>query len=640
LADLVALNLGGLDAAERHAIELIALAEPLELVVLEQLVDMSTLPRLEQRGLIAMSSTSGDTTVRCAHPLYAEVLVSTIGVASARTLRSDLADALERVGTDRPGRALRLATWRLDADRAADAQVLTTAAMEAIARCDFPLAARLAGAALSAGAGIRAAWFLASARLGIGDQRGADEALAPWEGRARDEHEAALYVLYRIRTLYWSLGELDELSALVDRAQRWWTTETWRDTLAAVRTYLLREARRYHDAVALGRPLLDRRGFDRAMRLLTDSEVAFCLLQLGRTEQARDITDRTIEDALQVPRGGSATAWGVIHTWVEARIHAGAAWDEVDDFLARLQAAIADETTLYAGLVAMLQGRVALFRGRIGVARRRLDVAAQHIDEAGNPMFQLSWCLWMLGQADALAGDLDAAMNTRLRGERVREHQGRRSRDGIDRALADVWIAAAGSEFTRARDLALAAAAEQGENVIGEAIFLHTAVRLGASARNVATRMHAIREHTDSRLLRTFADHVAALAAHDGDALMVVAADFEAIGALLFSADAYRDAAVVHGEDGRKTSARTSAAHRARLLRECDGVHIEAAAGLPEIKLSNREREVALLAGRGLSNHDIAERLTLSVRTVESHVYRACVKLGVGTREELAQLVG
>ncbi len=430
-------------------------------------------------------------------------------------------------------------------------------------------------------------------------------------------------MLYRIRTLYWSLGELDELNALVDRAQRWWTTETWRDTLAAVRTHLLREACRYRDAVALGRPLLDRPGLDRAMRLLADSEVAFCLLQLGRTGQARDITDRTIEDALKVPRGGSATAWGVIHTWVEARIHAGAAWDEVDDFLARL--VITDETTLYAVLIAMLQGRVALSRGRVGIARRRLREAARQIDDAGNPMFQLSWCLWMLGQADALAGDLDAAMHARSRGEQVREHQGRRSRDGIDRALTDVWIAAAGSEFTRARELALAAAAEQGENVIGEAIFLHKAVRLGAPARNVATRMHAIREHTDSRLLPTFAGHVAALAAHDGDALIAVAADFEAIGALLYAADAYRDAAVVHGEDGRKASARTSAAHRARLLRECDGVHIEASAGLPEIKLSNREREVALLAARGLSNLDIAERLTLSVRTVESHVYRACV---------------
>jgi DNA-binding NarL/FixJ family response regulator len=46
-----------------------------------------------------------------------------------------------------------------------------------------------------------------------------------------------------------------------------------------------------------------------------------------------------------------------------------------------------------------------------------------------------------------------------------------------------------------------------------------------------------------------------------------------------------------------------------------------------------REREIAGLIAAGLSNSEIADRLVLSVRTVESHIYRACAKLDVTDRD-------
>jgi DNA-binding CsgD family transcriptional regulator len=57
------------------------------------------------------------------------------------------------------------------------------------------------------------------------------------------------------------------------------------------------------------------------------------------------------------------------------------------------------------------------------------------------------------------------------------------------------------------------------------------------------------------------------------------------------------------------------------------------------LPLTDREREIVMLIGEGLSNQTIAERLTLSVRTVESHIYRAMGKTGTATREELAGLL-
>ena len=57
------------------------------------------------------------------------------------------------------------------------------------------------------------------------------------------------------------------------------------------------------------------------------------------------------------------------------------------------------------------------------------------------------------------------------------------------------------------------------------------------------------------------------------------------------------------------------------------------------LPVTSREREIAALVAAGLSNREIAEQLTLSVRTVEGHVYRACFKLDVADRDELAELM-
>ena len=55
--------------------------------------------------------------------------------------------------------------------------------------------------------------------------------------------------------------------------------------------------------------------------------------------------------------------------------------------------------------------------------------------------------------------------------------------------------------------------------------------------------------------------------------------------------------------------------------------------------LTERERELTILAARGLSNADIAARLVLSPATVKTHINRAMTKLGVSDRSALVILV-
>ena len=55
--------------------------------------------------------------------------------------------------------------------------------------------------------------------------------------------------------------------------------------------------------------------------------------------------------------------------------------------------------------------------------------------------------------------------------------------------------------------------------------------------------------------------------------------------------------------------------------------------------LTTREREIAVLVARGLSNRDIAERLVISKRTVDTHVNHIFAKLGLSSRVQLTILL-
>ncbi|MEU4544762.1 response regulator transcription factor [Nonomuraea dietziae] len=54
--------------------------------------------------------------------------------------------------------------------------------------------------------------------------------------------------------------------------------------------------------------------------------------------------------------------------------------------------------------------------------------------------------------------------------------------------------------------------------------------------------------------------------------------------------------------------------------------------------LTNREREVLALVGRGMSNDEIAARMVISPFTAKTHVSRAMVKLGARDRAQLVVL--
>jgi DNA-binding CsgD family transcriptional regulator len=136
------------------------------------------------------------------------------------------------------------------------------------------------------------------------------------------------------------------------------------------------------------------------------------------------------------------------------------------------------------------------------------------------------------------------------------------------------------------------------------------------------------------------ASSAVALAANDGAALDRVAAAFQDLGVMLPAAEAKTAAARSHRAAGRHPSANASQEQAAALAAACQGARTPGLGpAMPVSVLTAREREVALLAAMAASSREIANRLHLSVRTVDNHLGRIYAKLGVSSRAQLATLL-
>ncbi|MFH0522221.1 LuxR C-terminal-related transcriptional regulator [Streptomyces sp. M41] len=147
---------------------------------------------------------------------------------------------------------------------------------------------------------------------------------------------------------------------------------------------------------------------------------------------------------------------------------------------------------------------------------------------------------------------------------------------------------------------------------------------------------HGVPERAAGRLTGVFAAHADALGRGDGPALDRVAEELAERGFLLYAAEAHAQAVRAHRDPRAARTARTRAV---ALARRCQGARTPALSGLVLGELTARQRQIVTLAATGLSNRQIAEKLTLSVRTVGNHLYGAYARLGAGDRGALPWLV-
>ncbi|MEY8041315.1 LuxR C-terminal-related transcriptional regulator [Saccharopolyspora cebuensis] len=142
----------------------------------------------------------------------------------------------------------------------------------------------------------------------------------------------------------------------------------------------------------------------------------------------------------------------------------------------------------------------------------------------------------------------------------------------------------------------------------------------------------------------------------DADALLAIAGEFAGTVSPMFAARATEDAAMVLAASGRSARARTtyqaaidayralSATHAIRRAEaEMRSFGLRRGSTEPRRRpkhgwdaLTAAEYRVVELVAQGLTNREVAERLVVSVRTVDSHVSRALAKLGYSSRVEIA----
>jgi DNA-binding CsgD family transcriptional regulator len=203
--------------------------------------------------------------------------------------------------------------------------------------------------------------------------------------------------------------------------------------------------------------------------------------------------------------------------------------------------------------------------------------------------------------------------------------------------LGRAWALAATGDLADARAVLLAVAddGERSGHLPAASWLLHDATRLGADG--VAPRLEALAEACDSALVAARAAHATALERDDAAGLVAAADTFEALGARLLAAEASAAAADVRRRRNEQRQAAALDLRTNELAARCEGATTPALVRAETVvPLTDREREVALLAAAGHSSKTIAEHLYLSVRTVDNHLARIYDKLGVSSRAELA----
>ncbi|MFD4367404.1 LuxR C-terminal-related transcriptional regulator, partial [Rhodococcus sp. NPDC058521] len=612
--------------AALEALRLLAFGGVLDIDVLSRATSNDAVAAAHRSGHLRSGSDGARRVARLSHPIVGEVLREQTGALAARILRGTLARALAQGGA--AGDRLQSAALALDSDVVLDPELLVAAAEQALALGDLPLAGRLAQSVMSRGGGLRVALAAARAQAWQGRGNEAAELLAAFDPEQMSEGELLAWGVWRSTFLFFAGNPV------------------------AARVELAR---------LMGRPHSNER-----QDVVVATELTFdsCSNDVPRSiELTRRLTgaERCAPSALAVAAaaGGSALARAGHADEVAALAVRGRSAAEDSDFMiGHTQIGVAEVlAAVLSGNLAGIEGVLERYappghfgrsgwsvyqymRGQGYFAEGRLWEAADQYRRglaaarAGGPQVWILLCSLGLCQALGAQGKTEQAAEAlevaqHAFGEQLASFE-------PDLVLARAWVVAARGEHRESVSLARKAAglARSGSMFGIEVLALHTAVRFGD--RSATGRLRRLGGQVDGIYGRTAAQHALCLQAGDGQGLDNAAREFETMGAVLVAADVSAQAASAHRVGGDRYRERLSASAAQRLAARCQGASTPALKTLgSRAYLTAREQVVASLIVAGMSNREIAERLTLSVRTVEGHIYRMFAKLDVDNRKEL-----
>jgi DNA-binding CsgD family transcriptional regulator len=615
-----------------RTLELLALGEPLRLEDVLELTGSEPLQEAEARGLVQTRSSADGGEVRLAHPVYGDVIEARMLGMRARAARLRLAEIVGRRAPRSPDDALRIARWLLDAGQAIGPDLLVEAARAANRAGDPDLGARLAGLALEADASVEAALLLARAHSMRHRYAEADAVLAGVEDALDTQELGIEYLIQRMGVLFWGLERPQDARALLGRASDWWDDGVWSARLQAMDLQVATLSEGFAgSAEASDRLLVDSSLSERTRLRLLPVHLAN-LFYSGRAREAYALSLRLRPP---VPLPHQSDEYTLMMCSIVAA-ESGEDWTELRAWLTdTVQVAVRHGDHFAAGLAATNLGFLDTLAGRLVDAQRWLAEAEAQL-ERHDALGTLIAARLFAADTVATIGDAETAGAMLAKVERSQPGpmtsplKAHLARARARRAIAE-------GDLPAAQDVLLGIVEEFANMPPVAAKLLYEAMRCGAPARGLIARIELLRGRCDSRMVEAYADHVAARAAGDAAGLLRSSDAFAAIGADLLAMEAAAHAATAFAAKGRKDSARRAAARSLQLHARGQGGPAPAIVGVEsaDVMLTRRETELVALAAHGMSNAEIADRLVLSIRTVESHLYRAMQKLGVSDRREL-----
>lgn len=634
LEEVVLARLAPLPTAEREAVELLTVGGALDLALLDRIVGSEALEHLERLELItAVPLPDGSVRVDVAHPLYRELVRARLGAIARMRLSRTLALAVGAPDASRPVTAnLRSVVWHVRGGLDVEPDQLVAAGHHLLNAGDPALGAELAEHAFVQTRSTRAAMLASWCHGQTGDHTRAIDVIREARDATTDGWERAAMRLRVAEELWWT-GRREAGAAELDAGADD-PPGPWHDLLDAQRGVFamldgdVAGARRYCE------PLLDHQH----LWVRFASAVA-----MGNVGVVSDEPDRAIEVCARAHAEAMADdvelVGGVgIHLAIQlnALVHAGQL--ELAHALALgAHAEAAQQPSIQVrAWAATLLARSASFVGDISTTSRAAAEAERLWIRSGHEGVA-AWCAAGLAQAQVQLGATDEAAETLAR------------LDGYDRSgfgqyeatvpVARAWLAqATGDRATAAAELQRAASltGSRGQTTLLSWVW-HDAARLDLLSLlpEFETWQRPEQAFSAARW-----DFVRARVTGDGAAMADIGERFEALGARLYAAESFALASAAQRRAGdAKASARLDGRAGA-LAAELGGVVTPPLSNRASVGLlSAREHEIASLAASGLSNRQIAQRLVVSERTIENHLYRAFIKLGISSRDELAAAI-
>jgi ATP/maltotriose-dependent transcriptional regulator MalT len=627
LQGAIAGRLDGLTGSGRGFLEVLSVGEPLALRVAEQMTTDGVLVDLERRGLIAVLDEDVPS-VRFTHPLFGEVLQAEMPALLRRQINRQLAHVLRLEASRTPAELLKLAVlWQGSGERV-DPVVLAESAHVANQLSDHTLAEKLAVASLE-----QRRTFLAQLELGwsllhLGRLEEAVELLAPLVGNEPDDDARERLADGLSLAMGSGLGRVEDASALMADIECSAVGLTTRLLIQCHRAHLHAFFCQYSEAIELGMNAMQAVDDDRIfVRSLTS--VASSLVMIGRTEDALSLTEAGLECALRVreelPR---APSWAV-SSRCTALAFAGRVREALEllDFAFSLSALPPEQRALANGY----RARFLLLEGKAASAARTLNEAALHMRT--DPGYG-SWCLALLAEAESLLGHPTAAEEARSEARSLPGND--RLSVFVDERRALAWVDAQAGRLTEAIEELWAAAdmaLERNERSF-ELIILDDLLRLGEVG--AAARTADVSTIVEGLLGKAVGLHAQAVISGRGIEFELAASAFAQMNSSLIASELWAAASAAYRHEGLQARSTKAAKKSHEIACLCEGAKVSPISWPDEVEpLSRRQREVALMAAQGASNVEIADALSLSVRTVESHLYATFAKLGVTARDEL-----